>query len=276
MLETLWQDVQYAVRMLVKNPGFTAVSVVALALGIGANTAIFSVVNAVLLRPLPFRDPDKLVYVLRTQPPIMRGPVSRPDFTEWRAQQKVFQDVAAFYYKAYNLTDLDESRRVGGARVTGSFFSLFGVAPARGRYFLPAEDEAGGGHVAVISYGMWRRDFGGDSKLVGREIRLNGAPYTVVGVAPPCFNFPERIDVWTPAVLAEDKSQRGSNYLKVIARLKDAASVAQAQAQMNQVASALARQYPEHDTNLSVTVSPLLEDQMMNIRPVLLILLGAV
>jgi predicted permease len=276
MLETLWQDVQYAARMLVKNPGFTAVAVLALALGIGANTAIFSVVNAVLLRPLPFRDPDRLVHVLRTQPPIMRGPISRPDFLEWRAQQKVFEDVAAFYYKTYNLTDLDESKRVSGVSVTGGFFSLFGVPPAQGRYFLPSEDEAGGGHVAVISYGMWQREFGGDAKLVGREVRLNGEPYTVVGVAPPGFSFPGRIDVWTPAVLAEDKSQRGSNYLKVVARLKDGVTVAQAQAQMNQVASALARQYPENDTNLTVTVSPLLEDQVMNIRPVLLILLGAV
>jgi putative ABC transport system permease protein len=276
MLETLWQDVQYAARMLVKNPGFTSVSVLALALGIGANTAIFSVVNAVLLRPLPFRDPDRLVHVLRTQPPIMRGPISRPDFFEWRAQQKVFQEVAAFYYQTYNLTDLDESKRVGGVRVTGNFFSLFGLAPARGRYFLPAEDEAGGGRVAVVSYGMWQREFGGDPQLVGRELRLNGEPYTVVGVAPPDFNFPERVDVWTPAVLAEDKSQRGSNYLKVIARLKDGVTVGQAQAQMNQVASALAAQYPDNDTNLTVTVSPLLEDQVMNIRPVLLILLGAV
>jgi putative ABC transport system permease protein len=276
VLETLWQDVQYGVRMLVKNPGFTVVSVLALALGIGANTAIFSVVNAVLLRPLPYTDPDRLAHVLRTQPPIMRGPISRPDYMEWQSQQKVFQGIAAYYPEAYNLTGIDEAERIAGARVTESFFQLFGIAPARGRFFLPAEEQAGGSRVAVISYGMWQRNFGADPQLVGRTVNLNGEAHTVVGVAPPGFSFPRRSEIWTPALLAEAKTDRGSNYLMVIARLKDGVSVEQAQAQMNQVASVLAQQYPEHDTNLSVTISPLLEEQVRNIRPVLWILLGAV
>lgn len=263
--------------MLVKNPGFTVVSVLALALGIGANTAIFSVVNAVLLRPLPYRDPDRLVHALRTQPPIMRGPISRPDFMEWQTQQKVFQGIAAYYSETYNLTGVDEAERIGGARVTESFFSLFGIAPALGRLFLSTEDQAGSsGRVAVIGYGMWQRNFGGDPQLVGRTVNLNGEAYTVIGIAPPGFNFPRRSEIWTPALLAEDKRDRGSNYLMVIARLKDDVSVEQAQAQMNQVASLLAQQYPENDTNLSVTISPLLEEQVRGVRPVLLILLGAV
>ena len=276
MLETLWQDVQYGVRMLVKNPGFTVVAVLALALGIGANTAIFSVVNAVLLRPLPYTDPDRLVYVLRTQPPIMRGPISRPNFFEWQTEQKVFAEIAAFYPESYNLTGIEEAERISGVRVTDGFFKLFGVAPARGRFFLPEEDRAGGGRVAVIGYGMWQREFGADPQLIGRTISLNGEPYAVVGIAPPSFNFPRRSEIWTPAVLAEDKRDQGSNYLMIIGRLKDGVTVEQAQAQMNQVAAVQAQEYPEHNTNLSVTISPLLDEQVRSIRSVLLILLGAV
>jgi putative ABC transport system permease protein len=276
VFDTLWQDVQYGVRMLVKNPGFTAVSVLALALGIGANTAIFSVVNAVLLRPLPYTDPDRLVHVLRTQPPIMRGPISRPNFFEWQTGQKVFSEIAAYYPESYNLTGIDEAERITGVRVTDGFFKLFGVAPARGRFFLPEEDRAGGGRVAVISYGMWQREFGADPQLIGRAISLNGEPHTVVGIAPPSFSFPRRSEIWTPAVLAEDKRDQGSNYLMIVGRLKDGVTVEQAQAQMNQVTAAQAQESPEHNTNLSVTISPLLDEQVRNIRSVLLILLGAV
>jgi putative ABC transport system permease protein len=276
MLEAFWQDVRYGIRMLVKNPGFTVVSVLALALGIGANTAIFSVVNAVLLRPLPYQDPDNLVHVLRTQPPIMRGPISRPDFLEWQAQQKVFSEIAAYYFETFNLTGVDQAERIVGARVTENFFQLFGVAPGKGRFLLPADNQGEAGHVAVISYGLWQRRFGGQPSIIGQTISLNGETYAVVGVAPPAFSFPQRIEIWTPAKIALDKRDRGSNYLKVIARLKEGVTRAQAQAQMNQVTAALAQQYPENDTNLSVTISSLLEDQVMNIRSVLIILLGAV
>jgi putative ABC transport system permease protein len=276
MLESLWQDVRFGIRMLVKNPGFTVVSILALALGIGANTAIFSVVNAVLLRPLPYKDPDHIVHVLRTQPPIMRGPISRPDFLEWQAQQKVFSEIAAYYFETFNLTGVDQAERLVGVRVTEDFFQLFGIPAARGRFLLPTDNQPEAGHVAVISYGLWQRRFGGQASVIGQNISLNGETYAVVGVAPPDFNFPQRIEIWTPAKLALDKRDRGSNYLKVIGRLKAGVTGEQAQAQMNQVTSAQAQQYPEHDTNLSVTISSLLEDQVMNIRPVLIILLGAV
>jgi putative ABC transport system permease protein len=276
MLKALLQDIQYGARMLVKNPGFTFISIIALALGIGANTAIFSVVNAVLLRPLPYSEPDRLVHVLRTQPPILRGPISRPDFFEWQSQQKVFKQIAAFYYQTYNLTGVDEAEQLSGVRVSKDFFALFGLSPAQGRFFLPEENQPGNGHVAVISYGMWQRRFANDPSLIGRNISLNGEAYTVVGVAPESFRFPGRIEIWTPAVLAEDTRQRGSNYLKVIARLKDDVSISQAQAQMNQISSVLAGQYPENDANLTVTISRLLDEQVMGIRSVLFILLGAV
>ena len=276
MFEALWQDIKFGARMLLKNPGFTAISVLALALGIGANTAIFSVVNAVLLRPLPYTDPDRLVHVHRTQPPIMRGPISRPAFLEWQAQQKVFQEIAAFHSDAFILTGSDEAERIVGARVTEGFFPMFGIAPAQGRFLLPSDNQAGGGRVVLIGYGMWQRRFGADKNLIGKMLTLNGEAYTVVGIAPPSLSFPGRTEIWTPAVLGEDKSERGSNYLKVIARLKDGVSVELAQAQMNQITSVQAQQYPENDTNLSVTIAPLLEEQVRNVRAVLLILFGAV
>lgn len=276
MLESLRQDVQYGFRMLFKRPGFTAVVVLTLGFGIGANTAIFSVVNAVLLRPLPYQEPDRLVHVLRTQPPIMSGPISRPDFFEWQAQQKVFQGIAAYSPTTFNLTGRDEAERISGTRVSESFFSLFGIFPAQGQFFSATDNQAGGGRLAVISYGLWQRRFGADPKLIGKTISLNSDAYTVVGVAPPSFTFPARSDVWIPALLAEGRTDRGSNYLKIIARLKDGVSLDQARAQMNQVASVLAQQYPEEDTNLTVTILPLLEEQVRNIRPALLILLGAV
>jgi putative ABC transport system permease protein len=275
-MQTFLHDIRYALRTMLKSPGFTAVAVVALALGIGANTAIFSVVNSVLLRPLPYKDPGRLVHVHRMQPPIERGPISRPDFFEWRDKQEVFSDIGSYHFQVLNLTGGDQAERITGARVTGNFFSMFDVPPAAGRYFGVSEDQPGASPVAVISFGLWQRRFGGQPDLIGQTITLNGDAYTVIGVAPPSFQFPQRVDLWKPAILDEQKAQRGSNYLKVIARLKDGVAEAQAEAQMNQIAGALAQQYPDNDANLTVRIVPLLEEQVRNLRGVLLILLGAV
>ena len=275
-METFLHDLRYALRTMLKSPGFTAVAVLALALGIGANTAIFSVVNSVLLRPLPYKDPGRLVHVHRMQAPIERGPISRPDFFEWRDKQEVFSGIGAYHFQVLNLTGSDQAEKVIGARVTGNFFSLFDVPPAAGRFFGPSEDQPGASRVVVISYGLWQRRFGGEADLIGQNITANGDSYTVIGVAPASFQFPRRIDIWKPAILDEQKAQRGSNYLKVIARLKDGVSETQAEAQMNQIAAALARQYPDNDANLTVMIVPLLEEQVRNLRGVLLIMLGAV
>ena len=275
-MDSLLKDIRYAIRMLAKSPGFTLAAVLALALGIGANSAIFSVVNAVLLRPLPYERPDQLVHVFRTQPPIMTGPISRPDYFEWEAQAKEFSGIAAFTYWSYNISGTDEAERVSACRVTQSFFPLFGVPAAQGRFFLPEEDQAGGAPVAVISFGLWQRRFGADPKVIGASILLNGEPNTIVGVAPAGFEFPHRVDVWTLLRLVEQKQQRGSNYLQVIARLHEGTSTPRAEAQMNQVAAGLAQRFPENDTNLTVTVMPILEAQVRDIRANLLILLGAV
>ena len=275
-METFLYDIRYAIRTMLKAPGFTIIAALALALGIGANTAIFSVVNAVLLRPLPYKDPDRLVHVHRMQAPIKRGPISRPDFFEWRDKQEVFSDIGAYHWQTLNLTGGDQAERINGARVTGNFFALFDVPPAAGRFIGPSEDQPGSSPVAVISFGLWQRRFGGQQSLIGQTITLNGDAYTVIGVAPASFQFPPRIDVWKPAILDEQKGQRGSNYLKVIARLKDGVSESQADAQMNQITAALAQQFPDNDANLTVKVVPLLEEQVRNLRGVLLIMLGAV
>ena len=275
-MDTLRHDIRHAIRTMLKSPGFTIVAALALALGIGANTAIFSVVNSVLLRPLRYKDPGRLVHVHRMQAPIERGPISRPDFFEWRDKQEVFSDIGAYHYQVLNLTGGDQAERIIGVRVTGNFFSLFDVPPAAGRYFGPSEDQPGSSPVAVISFGLWQRRFGGQQSLIGQAITLNGDVYTVIGVAPASFQFPPRIDVWKPAILDEQKAQRGSNYLKVIARLKDGVSESQAEAQMNQITAALAQQFPDNDSNLTVKVVPLLEEQVRNLRGVLLIMLGAV
>ncbi len=273
---TLLHDTRYAIRTMLKTPGFTGVAIIALALGIGANTAIFSVVNAVLLRPLPYKDPDHLVHVHRMQPPIERGPISRPDFFEWRDKQEVFSGISAYDYQTLNLTGRDQAERLLAARVTGKFFELFDIPPAAGRLISADDDEPGASRVAVISFGSWQRRFGGLPNLIGQNLTLNGDSYTVIGVAAPGFEFPRRVDLWKPATLAEKKSTRGSNYLKIIARLMDGTSLPQAEAQMNQIAAALAEKYPANDSNLTVKIVPLLEEQVRNLRGVLLILLGTV
>jgi putative ABC transport system permease protein len=277
-IETLFQDLRYGVRMLLKNPGVALIAALTLALGIGANTAIFSVVNAVLLRPLPYPDSGRLVYVYRMQPPVERSPVSVPAYSDFAAQQQVFESFAAHNGETFNLTDVDEAERVIGRRVTANFFALFGVSPERGRFFLPADDEADSALVAVISDGLWRRRFGGDDRIVGKTIRLNGEAYTVVGVAPPQFQFPRRVEIWVPARLLrlQVRGDRGSNFLMMIGRLKDGVTKELAQAQLNQIAAAMARQYPANHDKLSVLVSPMLEEQVSGVRTGLWVLMGAV
>src|SRR5499426_2190781 len=274
-MQTLLQDLRYGARMLLKKPGFTLIAVITLALGIGANTAIFSVVTAVVLRPLPYRDPDRLVHAYRMQPPVERSPVSVPAYLDFAAQQQVFESFAAHHGETFNLTDVDQAERVIGRRVTANFFELFGVSPARGRFFLLEDDNADSARVAVISDGLWRRRFGGDDHAVGQTIKLNGEAYTVVGVAPPQFHFPRRVEIRTPARLLGRGADRTSNFLMMIGRLKDGVTKEQAQSQMNQIAAALARQYPSHD-KLSILLSPMLEEQVRDIRTALWVLLGAV
>jgi len=275
-MQTLWQDLRYGVRMLWKQPGFTLIAVLTLALGIGANTAIFSVVNGVLLKPLPYREPERLVHIYRMQPPVSRSPVSRPAWFDFSGQQQVFSEFAAHYGETFNLTGVDEAERINGRRVTGNFFTLFGLRPALGRFLSAEDDRPGSPRVALISHGLWQRRFGGEAGIIGSAIKLNGETHTIVGVAPPEFRFPDRVEIWTPARLAESQQGRGNNYLMMVGRLKDGVTQAQAGAQMNQIAAALARQYPDNHGKLSILLSPLLDEQVRDIRRALWVMLTAV
>ncbi|HEY0380182.1 MAG TPA: ABC transporter permease [Pyrinomonadaceae bacterium] len=278
---TLAQDLRYAVRMLVKRPGFTAVAVLTLALGIGANTAIFSVVNAVLLRPLPFTEPDRLVYAegADLRDGSKGGAISPPDFLDYREQNHVFERLAAFMPQSFTVTgDGSASERVNSALVSHGFFETLGVTPLPGgRAFLPEEEQDGRNTVAVLSYGLWQRRYGGDPKIVGKTITVNGQTATIVGVMPQGFEYPREAQLWSPIPFkGPETSQRRYHFLRAVGRLKPGVTLEQAQADINSIARRLEQQYPESNTNFSIGLTLLTEWTVGEMRPSLLVLLAAV
>lgn len=276
----LWQDLSYGVRMLRRNPGFTIVAVVALALGIGANSAIFSVVNTVLLRPLPYKDSDRLVMVWEdaSKHGFPRDTPAAANYIDWRNQNQVFEGMAAIANESFNLTNVGDPERIEGRRVSANVFGLLGVEPAMGRGFTPEEDQPGTNRVVILSHGLWQRRFGSDVNMVGKTITLNGVGHTVVGVMPAWFEFPTKEDeLWVPiAFSSQQAASRGNHYLQVVARLKPGIGLSQAQAEMNTIAARLQQQYPEQNTDLGAVVVPLHEQVVGDIKAALLILLGAV
>ena len=279
-MHTLWQDLRYGLRMLWKKPGFTVVAVVALALGIGANTAIFSVVNAVLLRPLPFADPDRLVIVWMDNRVMgMKEDIhSYPNYVDYRDQNRVFESLAAWRGASLNLTGTGEPERITGAAATASFFEVMRAAPAVGRAFTAEEGEAGRDSVVVLSYGLWQRRFGADPHVIGQGLPLNGTTRTIVGVMPPDFRFPAKeTEFWVPlTVPAQLKNQRSAFWLNVIGRLKPGVTLEQARTEMATIASRLEQQYPDANTNFGTNLVALREQTVGPVRPALLVLLGAV
>src|SRR6266542_5552628 len=239
-------DLKFAVRQLLKNPGFTAVAVLSLALGIGANTAIFSIINAVLLKPLPYREQEKLVTLWERNP--QRGVeqefVTPPNYADWREQSRVFEQMAYWNgVEAVNLViggGVEKARR---AYVESSLFSVLRIAPLLGRTFLPEDDQREGNRVAILSYDLWQRRFAGNSNVLGQILTLgafNGRDYTVVGVMPPGFSFPDRCDLWLPAGWnGVPRDRRGGHWLSVIARLKPGVTLTQAQTEMNTIQARL-------------------------------------
>ena len=277
-MDTILNDIRLALRRLRRTPGFTLVAVLTLALGIGANTAIFSVVNAALLRPLPYPDAQRIVRLYTTRDG-GHGTVSPPDFTDWRAQAGVFQHVAALNSNSdFTLTGTTSPERVAGAQVTADFFSVLQTPPAIGRAFTQSDAVVGQDKVAIVSYPLWQQRFGARSDIVGQSIELDGVRYTVVGVMPRGFAYPQEAKLWTPlAFTAEDlTTQRGAHYLDVIARLRPGVTLEQAQAAMKAVAARLASQYPRTNKTWSAMVVPMRDALVGDVRPALLMLLGAV
>ena len=276
------QDLRYGLRTLIKNPGFTIVAVIALALGIGANSAIFSVVNAVLLRPLPYKNPDQLVVIWEnaTHLGFPKDTPSPANFLDWRQQSTLFEGMAAFAERSFNLTGVGEPERLDGRRVSANLFEMLGVKPIVGRTFVPQEDQPGA-KVVLLNEGLWKRRFGGDPAVVGRAVNLNGEPYTVVGVLPQTVRLPTsgnwRDQVWVPlAFPSEEAASRGAHYLEVIARMKPGMTLPKAQAEMDTIAARLAQQYPDFNARRGAVVTPLHEEIVGKMKSPLLILLGAV
>jgi putative ABC transport system permease protein len=288
-VETCWQDFRFAARMLRKSPSFTVVAVLTLALGIGANSAIFSVVNAVLLRPLSYKDSDQLVQLIEHDQ--RRGIdfdwVSFPNFHDWAEQSKAFQRMAAYKFHAFNLTNVSQAEMLFGIKASANLLPLLGAEPILGRNFRPDEDQPGRDHEVILSYDTWKQTFGADPQLIGKTLTLSDEPYTVIGVMPAKFNFPPRVPITSslpsrktaflaPLGITFNPDQRDWNMLGVIARLKPGATIGQARADLDTVARNLELQYPAQNRGITVRVEPLLDQVVGDVRPALWIFLVAV
>ena len=284
-METLLQDIRYALRVLSKRPAFTVVAVATLALGIGANTAIFSVVSAVLLRPLPYAQPERLVALWETSAQAgremnNRNEVAMGNFLDWRMKQSVFDGIAALTYANVNLTGVAEPERIQGAAVTTNLFQVLGVQPVTGRGFLTDEENPDSPRVVIISHELWQRRFGSDPDIVGKTLTLNGNQVSVVGIMPPAFvlEFPiaRQVEMWLPMRIAASNNDRQSHYLYVIGRVKQGVSLEQAQAGMNVLAGQLQEQYPKTNSDRGANVVPLQQQLVGNVQPYLRVLFAAV
>jgi putative ABC transport system permease protein len=278
MISDLWQDLRFGARMLLKQPGFTLIAVVTLALGIGANTAIFSIVNAALLRPFPYKEPERLVILLEHYGVGGFSP-SYPNFADWRTQNTVLAAIAAVRQnESFNLTGTSEPERLQGRRVSAEFFATLGVKPLVGRDFFAEEDRADAAPAVILSYSLWQRRFGADPSVIGQQLTLNNQSFSVVGITPPNFQFGAQADVTVPIGLQAERFRlRGRDPgADVVARLKPHVSQQQAETDLNLIAARLEQQYPESNKNRRVRVVPLHERFVGDVRLPLLILLGAV
>ena len=277
----IWQDFKYALRALKTKPGFTFVTLLTLAVGIGGTTAIFGAVNAVLLRPLPYPDPEALVRLYKTtlkQPERVGGTVSPPDFTDWRRDNTVFTEVAAYDSDSLALTGEGAAEVVRSGEVTGGFFTILGTPPLYGRTITTQDDPMEGRDVVVLGHDIWTRRFGSNPRIVGQTIQADGIPREVIGVMPPGVEFPLRSELWIPLRFsARDlETQRGAHYIEVLGRLKPGVPIDAARAEMRTIGSRLAREYPRTNRDNSVSVHPLRESLVGSIRQSLFVLLGAV
>src|SRR5258705_10555835 len=267
-------DVRYGFRMMRKHRSFTLIAVIALGLGIGANTAIFSVINGVLLRPLPYRDPAQLVTILHDS----SGPVAPANYFDLSEQSQSFESMAAAQSWEPNLSGRDQPEHLRGLQLTAEMFHLLGVNPALGRTFHTGEDQTGNDHVVVLSHRLWQRRFGSDSQIVGQQITFDGESYSIIGVMPPEFQFAPfwatNAELWSPLNLSTRANDRGGQSLRVFGRLKPAVTLEQAQAEAATIFRRLEQSYPEANKGLGLFVDPLHEKAVGKTRPALMILFG--
>jgi len=284
-METIIQDIRYGFRLMVRRPTFTIIAVATLALGIGANTAIFSVVNAVLMRTLPYQEPERLVALWETsaqpgQEVNDRNEVAMGNFLDWRAQVDAFDEIAALTYSNVNLTGVAEPERIQGAVVTTNLFSTLGVQPAIGHAFVAEDEKPDSQRTVIVSHGLWQHRFGSDPEFIGKTLTLNGNPVVVVGIMPPAFDleFPitRQVDMWMPMRIAASNSDRQSHYLYVLGRLKRGVTLEQAQAGMNVLASQLQQQYPKTNSGRGANIVSLHQQLVGKVQPYLRLLFAAV
>jgi len=279
-MQKMWQDIRFGARMLMKNPGITFVVILALALGIGANTAIFSVVDAVLLRPLPYPESDRIVFINETSKSMDEISIAYPNFVDWRNQNHVFENIGVYNRSSYNLTGTGEAERIVTGQVSADMFAVLRATPALGRVFTNDEDKPGAAPVVILSYPLWQRRFGGQASILNQPLPLNGKSYTVIGIMPEGFRFPSRVEMWVPVgQLAGDADwqQRGNHPgLYGVARLKPGVSFAQAKAEMDMIGANLAKQFEESNAGNGIGLRPLLEIFVGDVRRALWVLFAAV
>src|SRR5258705_2290020 len=279
MMLSFWQDFGSGLPVLLKNPVFTAIAVLTLALGIGANTALFSVVNAVLLNPLPFANPDELVAVYAKSPTFAQSSIAYPNFLDWQKDNQSFASLCAFRSDDYNMTGAGEPERVHIHMISAEFFATLGMQPLLGRAFRPEEDKVGAGPVTIVSDGLWHRKFGSAQDVLGKSITLNGKAYSIIGVAPGHITGLSDTDVFVPIGQWNDptfRDRRISMGMNSIGRLKPGVTIEQAGSDMTRISENLAVAYPEADKGMGVTLVPLKTDVVGNVKGILLVLLGAV
>ncbi|MGB9464316.1 MAG: ABC transporter permease, partial [Candidatus Acidiferrum sp.] len=281
--ERLMQDLRYGLRMLVKSPGFTVIAILTLALGIGANTALFSVVNGVLLNPLPYSHPEQLVWLAESKPNFATGSISFPNFRDWQKNNRTFSTMAASRSYSYNLTGLGEAEQVSTMLITSDFFSVLGVNPAAGRSFVPGEDEIGAAPIAMITSGFWKRKLGSSPDAVGKSLNLDGKNFTIVGIIPANFELAlgsfRNVEIYVPLGQWNNPllPTRGAGLgIHGIGRLKPGVTIEQARADMQSVTGNLAAEYPDNDKGIGAAVIPLKQRMVGDMRLLLLVLLAAV
>jgi putative ABC transport system permease protein len=255
VIHDLAQDVRYGIRALVKAPGFAVVALLTLALGIGANAAIFSFVDGVLLRPLPYHDADRIVSVLEKPPGGTRNVISTLNFLDWKSQNTVFESFAATTGGSVTLSGVEEPTLLRAGRISASYFDIFQIKAALGRTFAPDEDQPGKEHVVVLSHKLWATRFGADPGLVGRSLTLDGDPYTVIGVMPEASAFDRGFnEMWRPLAFKPAERTRNFHWMQALGRLKPGVTVEQARAQMDAIGARIARDYPDSNKNWGVTI----------------------